>query len=241
MPFYRITALSMIGLSILLMAIKILFWDYGFNKFLPKTTYDVSVAMSFEGYNEAIRVSTYLPQSDGRQSITEETQSSPGLSFSLESSVGGNRGYWESEMANGKKQISYSYQFSGVSQKFVIDSTLQVKPHYPRIFDQYLEATPEIQVDHSLIDEIYQEIAGNEVHLLPALSAIQAYTGALTPRPFKGVTDALTAARLGEASCNGKSRLFVAHARKAGIPSRLVGGLILENGTKKTSHHWVEV
>jgi hypothetical protein len=59
-------------------------------------------------------------------------------------------------------------------------------------------------------------------------------------RPFKGLTDALTALKLGEASCNGKSRLFVAYCRNKGIPARLVGGLILESGSKQTSHQWAE-
>jgi len=36
-------------------------------------------------------------------------------------------------------------------------------------------------------------------------------------RNFSGYTDALTALKLGEASCNGKSRLFVAMARKLNI------------------------
>ncbi len=72
------------------------------------------------------------------------------------------------------------------------------------------------------------------------LKSIFNYTHSLEPRPFKGLTDALTAARLGEGSCNGKSRLFVALARRAGIPARLVGGLILDSGRKNTSHQWVE-
>ena len=62
----------------------------------------------------------------------------------------------------------------------------------------------------------------------------------MKPRAFKGTTDALTALRLGEASCNGKSRLFVALARHAGIPARLVCGLIIDRGTQRTSHQWVE-
>lgn len=63
---------------------------------------------------------------------------------------------------------------------------------------------------------------------------------ALKSRPFKGTTDALTALRLGEASCNGKSRLFVALARAAGIPARLVGGLIMQTGERRTTHQWAE-
>lgn len=59
--------------------------------------------------------------------------------------------------------------------------------------------------------------------------------------PFKGLTDSLTALRLQQASCNGKSRLFVSLARLNKLPARLVGGLILEPGKKRTSHQWVEV
>ena len=62
------------------------------------------------------------------------------------------------------------------------------------------------------------------------LRRIYDFVSAMPQRPFKGTTDALTALRLGEASCNGKSRLFVALARAAGIPARLVGGLVLETG-----------
>jgi hypothetical protein len=61
-------------------------------------------------------------------------------------------------------------------------------------------------------------------------------------RTVGGPTDALTAFRLGEASCNGKNRLFVALARSQGIPARLCKGLILEQGETKTeSHAWSEL
>ena len=241
MKIHRLTAFSLIVISIVMVVMKILFWDYGFKKFLPKTRYEVTCVMTFEGFSEPVSVSTYLPQSDGRQSINEETYSSPDLQFKIEPSTSGKQGVWETDLASGRKQVIYSYHFLGSSQKFLIDSSLVVKQNYPRIFDQYLEATSNIQVNHPLIREIYQEKVGSEQHIHAIMKSIQEYTGSLTPRPFKGVTDALTAAKLGEASCNGKSRLFVALSRSAGIPSRLVGGLILENGTKKTSHQWVEV
>ena len=59
---------------------------------------------------------------------------------------------------------------------------------------------------------------------------------------FSGRTSALTALRLGEASCGGKSRLMTAMCGTLGLESRLVGGLILGDGVRKrTSHVWVEV
>ena len=79
-----------------------------------------------------------------------------------------------------------------------------------------------------------------DASVLALLTAIHKRVSALESRPFKGTTDALTALRLGEASCNGRSRLFVALARRAHVPARLVGGIILENGTKRVGHQWVE-
>jgi len=64
----------------------------------------------------------------------------------------------------------------------------------------------------------------------------------LRPADFSGQTDAITALRLGEASCGGKSRLMVAMLRTVGLNSRLVGGLIMGRSDRsRTSHVWVEV
>jgi 7 transmembrane helices usually fused to an inactive transglutaminase/Transglutaminase-like superfamily len=64
----------------------------------------------------------------------------------------------------------------------------------------------------------------------------------IQPATFSGSTDALTALRLSESSCGGKSRLMAALCRSVGIPARLLGGVIMGQGRKKrTSHVWVEV
>ncbi len=64
----------------------------------------------------------------------------------------------------------------------------------------------------------------------------------IQPAAFSGSTDALTALRLGESSCGGKSRLMAAMCRSVGIPARMLGGVIMGQAKKKrTSHVWVEV
>nr|WP_238710889.1 7TM domain-containing protein [Oceanipulchritudo coccoides] len=60
-------------------------------------------------------------------------------------------------------------------------------------------------------------------------------------KQVRGPTDALTAFRLKEASCNGKNRLLIALCRARGIPARFAKGLILENSNKRTTHAWSEV
>ena len=77
------------------------------------------------------------------------------------------------------------------------------------------------------------EVSGT-VHLSPTL------TTRLRHKGLSKETCSLTALRLGEASCNGKSRLLVALARNAGIPARLIGGLVLRRGSTRTSHQWAE-
>jgi hypothetical protein len=98
-----------------------------------------------------------------------------------------------------------------------------------------------IQADAPEIAAALHRIGADRGSLTSRLRAIHRFTSGLRYRPFKGMTDALTSLRLGEASCNGRSRLFVALARAAGIPARVVGGLVLEPGSKRTSHQWVEV
>jgi hypothetical protein len=56
-----------------------------------------------------------------------------------------------------------------------------------------------------------------------------------------GTVDAMTCLTNGFSDCGGKSRLMVALLRASGIPSRLVGGLILTEGVKRDTHVWVEV
>jgi len=238
---YRSIALILIFLALVISLAKILFWDYKFERFLPKTSYRITYNYSFEGFDDPVMVSTYLPSSDQRQSISEEVNNSPGMQFTIESTSGGIVGRWQSQSLRGTQEVAYSFEFIGSSMQYVIDSSLLIASRHSNLLAENLKATEEIQVNHPQIRSIYDDVVADETYLLPALQSIYDYTGSLNPMPFKGVTDALTAARLGEASCNGMSRLFVALARTGNIPSRLVGGIILNDGSKRTSHQWVEV
>jgi len=124
--------------------------------------------------------------------------------------------------------------------RFELDRKLAVPLAYPASVSAWLRPEPDIQVDDPQIVSTLEQLGADQGPVVPRLQRIFELTRGLPQRPFKGTTDALTALRLGEASCNGKSRLFVALARAAGIPARLVGGLILESTTKKTSHQWAE-
>lgn len=220
---------------------KILFWDYSFKNIIPKSSYEVSYNMSMQGYNNAIHVNSFLPISDNHQTINDEIHNSGSFQLQINQTNNGRIANWGNSDIDGNEQISYQFSFLGKSIKYEIDSSLSIPNSYPPDILDYLKATPNIQVNHPFLTEIHKSKVGEAKYIYSTIKSIFDYTNSLTPKPFKGLTDALTAAQLNEASCNGKSRLFVALARQSDIPARLVGGIILDAGQKKTSHQWVEV
>jgi transglutaminase-like putative cysteine protease len=237
----RFLAYTLISLSMLFIVLKFTRWNYTFNNILPQKKYEVSIDISARAFNQPLNIQTYLPVTSARQDISNEINNSPGLNFLVEATQSGRSGSWYLEEGEGTFNINYSFDFYGKAIQYKIDSSLTVSENHPPFLNDYLETTKNIQVKHPEINQIYIEHVGDQTSIVKILEDIHTYILSLQPRPFKGVTDALTAARLGEASCNGKSRLFIALARSANIPSRLVGGIILEPGFKKTSHQWVEV
>ena len=234
-------AYPLIIITAVLIFAKIYFWNYSFKNIIPKTSYEVDYNISLEGYSSAININSFLPVSDDHQSINDEVHNAGNFQLNISQNNNGRIANWDDANANGNQQINYSFSYLGKSVKYMIDTTLLITNSYPSDIAPYLEATSNIQVNHPFLTDLFKNEVGDTKLVYQTIKNIFDYTYGLTPKPFKGLTDALTAARLGEASCNGKSRLFVALARQAGVPARLVGGIILTAGQKKTSHQWVEV
>ena len=227
-------------LPLILIILKYTIWGYSYKKILPKTSYDVSIQMSANSYGDALNIKTYLPVSDSRQNIYNEVLNSSGFTHLLNQDEFGREGTWTISNADGKYEIMYSFSVLAKAVQFNIDPLLEIETGISPGLSRYLESTKNIQVNHPIIEQIYLDRIVKNNKTLTILQAIFEYTQELKSKPFKGLTDAVTVAKLNEASCNGKSRLFVALSRKAGIPTRLVGGLILTDGQKRTSHQWVE-
>lgn len=207
----------------------------------PVRSWRVTVSMSLDGGDGTdVSVRTYLPVSDDRQRVFDDESDNGGLAF--ESTSGLDRvGRWTGASVRGERTFTHAFSVLGEHVRYEIDPTLTVPDQYPPELQGDMEASEHIQSDAPEVAALLEEIRPAEPGLLPLLTAIHAKVTSLESRPFKGTTDALTALKLGEASCNGRSRLFAALARRAHIPARLVGGLILENGTKRVGHQWVEV
>ena len=235
------TMVSLVVVAMVSVAYKLVVREYSLSEVLPHHRYDVTVEMSFDGHDGASHVRTFVPQTDERQQITElGGSSSPSLVLEMDNEGLNRRASWNGVAVPDATTIRYGMSILSSRRTYAISDELQVMALAPSSVRPYLRAEDAIQVDHPEVAAAVTETGADAGSLLDRLTGIYDYTSGLESRPFKGKTDALTALRLQAASCNGKSRLFVAMARAVGIPARLVGGLVMRSGRKRISHQWVE-
>jgi transglutaminase-like putative cysteine protease len=226
-----------------LISYKLFVLDYPVSGLIPAVSYRVDLGIQVDGHGEDIRASTFFPSSDARQIITEEQNTADAFVFAIQPQGLNRIATWQAGNVSGRQVINYSFSVQPQRVQYQIPARLPIPASYPANFDKYLQASPGIQVQDPLIDETLATLFPDEIPgILETLTILHRYLqDSFENRNFSGYTDALTALKLGEASCNGKSRLFAAFARKLNLPSRLVGGLILKQGVKRVTHQWLEV
>ena len=240
---YFITLFSLLFITISIILYKLFVLNYKVEDLIPRVAYDVELNIDLTGHGEALSVMTYLPQNSTYQSISDE-RNYPDI-FNTEITIENlNRIIsWKANSVKGEHSIRYLYSIISEHIIYEIDKNITISKSYPSYLSKYLKEEKGVQVNDPLIEQTLQKLFKNkQPTVYEALKTIHNYIqNEFENRNFSGFTDALTALKLKEASCNGKSRLFIALTRKLGLPSRLVGGLILTPGSKKTSHQWVEV
>lgn len=212
---------------------------------LPERVYDVEVAMRLQDADADGVIRTFLPVGSERQDVLEEqVLYGPGPTL-LENDESGRLATWRGDaFPNAAAEMAVRYSFRVRVRGVSVDlaDLPSVTNRVRRAHKKYLQPTADIQSDSPEILQALQAIGAgaDSLGLKVRIQRIFDLVSGFRPAPFKGTTDALTTLRLREASCNGRSRLMVAMLRNIGVPARLVGGLILTNGTKKTSHQWLE-
>jgi hypothetical protein len=240
---YLILLAAMVMLPIGIAAYKLYALDYPLAGLIPAPSYKVEISMQVDGHGEDIDIHTFLPKTDARQSIDNEENYSGIFTTDIKSDSLNREASWRAENVHGQQGVLYAFSVRARHVRFNIPVDMAIPDSYPAAFASYLVAEPGIQKDDPQIGVALRQIVPAEKPaILDAVTRIHRHLqDKIANRNFSGYTDALTALKLGEASCNGKSRLFVAMARKLNIPARLVGGLVLQKGSKRTSHQWVEV
>ncbi len=210
------------------------------NQFIPKTVYKLVLQSNFSSEESDVNIHTYLPKQSEWQHILDEKITPQDVTTKEQLLPSGRLMSWSGD--ENQHYAGYEYLLHLTGNQFSLPKNTTIEKNVPAEFSTYLNSSEHVQVNHPEISQLWKTIKPSTQDVESVLTSIFNYTyQEIESVPFKGTTDALTTARLKVASCNGKSRLFVALARLNGIPARLVGGLILDNGSKKTSHQWVEV
>lgn len=227
----------------------IIFWRLStvgseMNALLPERHYQFIADMWLQGHDEDISVRMTLPIETNGQSIGDETVKSSNFPFSIESGQNVRYGVWAGRQIGGQQKLGYSCTVRTSHERYELAPSLALPENYPAEVQPYLLSTETIQSDSEEVASLLEAIIPQDQRGNITAVVRHAYDYchmSIKPVKITGMTDALTCLRLGEASCGGKSRLLTALLRHAGIPARLVGGLILKDGTWTASHLWVDV
>ncbi|HWR84090.1 MAG TPA: UUP1 family membrane protein [Candidatus Deferrimicrobium sp.] len=221
---------------------KIAWLGYNLDAVLESESYHLEAVLEFYGHGTDVDIELALPSSGPSQVVSDEAFSSEDMKFRVVSKDGNRRAEWMGESVNGRRTIAYTATVVTKNLLFKIDPSLAVHRQIAGDVGRYLLADSVVQSGSAEIAALADSLRlSADSTMLFNVTAIYEYvTNGLHYVQYSGMTDALTAYHLGEASCGGKSRLMVALARYVGIPARLVGGKILASGQSRATHIWVE-
>lgn len=205
---------------------------------LPKEVFTVTYEFDMSNLPPQAFVKAFLPENTRRQTIRYISDEFGELNFKTTRSAAGTRGKWETTTQN-EEIFNCQFEVEGKSIKYHLRSEASFESNFPKSISAYLKGTENIQADHPLIRARAQALKRGNIN--QTLRANFDFVGQIHTSHTGLLTNAVTALKRNRASCNGKSRLFVALCRAQGIPARVVGGIILENSRKRTSHLWTEV
>jgi hypothetical protein len=211
---------------------------------LPTTTYwRVQAFVKLAQAQVGAHVQMLLPLSDDRQQVLTREISSDGLSFREEPQRDNVWGHW-TLAHTGERAVDVGYE--------ITVATSDYERPVPQIPLKSLVAAAEVQADLSpspliqsgdlAIRRRARDLIKEEHGLDTVVWALFQYTAAFVKAgASEAGTDALSVLREERGNSTGKARLLTALLRAVGIPARVVGGLKLEDASKKrATTSWVE-
>ncbi len=240
-------ALALILLSAAAITAKVIYGGHTVGQDLGRHLWRVNITMNMLGEGTRAKVRLTLPKDNNRQTIYNEHFENDELVFYIrEREITGNRvGFWRAEILDGARSVQYTFSAQLKSMAYALPADLELPANpltgYPPELHTWLDPSKFIQSQDASVVKLLKRIVGKKKKAEVALHHIYDFVrGEVAYRSEKGSKDAKATLDKLTADCGGQARLFSALSRAAGIPSRIVGGLIMTIGAKSTTHVWVE-
>ena len=253
---------ALVGLFALALFVHVQFLGGGLRNLAIEDEFSYDQSLEITGSLGEANLVMYVPEARPGLEIRDEKFETADLDLELRNEDGGRQLSLRGQQGGAGRHIRYLAQLKSLALTYTLDPHQKWDPAVPAD-STWLQATATIQAGHddiaNLLLRIFelaptddatawtpaqwqQTLSTVGVGPVQALETIFAYADqGIASATFSGTTDALTALRLSESSCGGKSRLMVALCRRVGLPSRVVGGVIMGQTTRKRAHHlWVE-
>jgi transglutaminase-like putative cysteine protease len=240
---WRYIASGFILIPIVIMLVKILGYDYSFNTIIPDKGYKLTLTIETNNLRpDSINIKTFAPLNNTKHSIIREQGISDTYMFSLTNEDENRRIVWQSHKVSGENKMEYISYLKSRHIKYIFNEKTILNDFIPENVKVHLNGTVDIQKNSPYIKAKLDEITAGKNTVYDKILAIHKYIiHDIKYVNFSGILDAETCLMLGEGSCNGKSRLYVAMIQNLGLPARVVGGIILNSSPKKMIHQWVEI
>lgn len=211
----------------------------------PVTTYwRVHLSLRLTDTPPGAHLQVLLPLSDAHQQILGRSIEMDGFTFREEPEPPNLWGYWERNGAPVKvPQIEYDVNVALTDTIRSIPTTALAEHAAAAAgLHQYLQPSRMVQSSDPEFRRRSRDLIKDARTVEQVTWALFQYTAAFVRvAPGTAQEDALTVLRQGQGSSAGKARLLTALLRSVGIPARVVGGLKLEDASKKRATiSWVE-
>ena len=242
-----LVALSLALINAVITVGKLYAGGEAFHRGVGNIFWNVAVEMNAAGSGARAKIRMTLPQDNSRQTVYNESFDHDFEFYTRIRDWTKNRmGFWRNDFLEGANPIHYSFSVGLKAVTYAIPPFLDLPRKksqltYPEDIKKWLDPSLHIQSNNPKIKSKLLKIIGNRKNILEIHRYLyDSVRDKIKYKSEKGSKDAKATLDALIADCGGQARLFSALSRAAGIPSRIVGGLILSSGVKRITHVWVE-
>lgn len=188
-----------------------------------------------------------IPPSGSYQQLGESSFSKPQEAYLLDPIYGNEIAYFTIDPDDTERLVE-RIEISILNKQWAIDEDgIEQYDALDPEYELYLSSTENVQSSHPEIQDVANQLVGNEENPLRVVREILLFVTRHGIRGDRPNFDALSALRSRRGQCGAHVALFTAIARAAGVPTRPVSGIdVLRTGTATDGpvngyHMWAEV